>query len=132
MRVDVLPFQNVHQLHLNGVATTIADGTFRTGSYNQVVLILRCTLFECTDGVFSNVTTQPFVNSSHTVPSALQLVNGHRANFQQTVRKKVFDALFRGSQFHTVRFSTGRVLQASLRHKLQKRSLRPSQCCTDR
>ena len=85
MGVDVLPFQDAHQLHFDVVAAAVAHRALRGSRHDEVILVLGCTLFNGTNGVFPDVAGEPFVHGRHSVAPSLQLLNGHRAHFQKAV-----------------------------------------------
>ena len=128
MGVDVLPFQDAHQLHFDVVAASVAHGTLGGSRHDEVILVLGCALFNGTNGIFPDVAGEPLIHGRHSVAPSLQLLNGHRAHFQQAVGQKVLDALLGGSHLHSVCLGAGGVLQAALGHKLEHRPLCPRQC----
>ena len=132
MGVDVLPFQDAHQLHFDVVAAAVAHRALGGSRHDEVILVLGCALLNGTNGVFPDVAGEPLVHGRHSVTPSLQLLNGHRAHFQQAVGQKVLDALLGGSHLHPVCLGAGGVLQAALRHKLEHRPLCPRQCGAER
>ena len=132
MRVDVIPFQDAHQFHFDGVAAAVAHRALAAGRHDQVIVHLAAALLDGTNGVFPDGAAEPLVYCCHLVSPALQLVDAHGPNFQKAVGQKVFDALLCAGQLYSAGSSTRRVLQAAFRHKTIKRSSRPRDRCAHR
>ena len=110
MGVDVLPFQDAHQLHFDVVAAAVAHRALGGSRHDEVILVLGRALLNGTNGVFPDVAGEPLIHSRYSVTPSLKLLNGHRTHFQQTVRQKVLDALLGGSHLHPVSLVSGGVL----------------------
>ena len=75
MRIDVFPFENVHQLHLDGVADRISDRSLGRGGHDEIIVKLRSTLFDGADHILTNIAGQPFVNGRYLGTKTLELVD---------------------------------------------------------
>src|SRR5215216_907327 len=107
MRREVIAFEYVRKFHFDRVAGTVTDCTFRTNCYDQEVVKLRRSLFDCADDIFSKIAGQPFVNRRHLRSKTLQLVNGHWADFEQRTSEEVLDTLLGRRKFHSIGSRTG-------------------------
>ena len=61
MGIDVISLKYVHQLHFDCIAASITNSTLRADRNNDVVVYLRCTLFNSADNILSDVAGKPFV-----------------------------------------------------------------------
>ena len=122
MRIDIIPFQNVHQFHFDCITGTVTDSTLRTDCNDKVVVDFRCALFDCSDYIFSNVARKPLVNCSHFQLKPLKFIDSHWTNFKKRSSEKVFNPFLSGCQFHSIRLWSGRILQRSFSKELIERS----------
>ena len=110
MRVDVIPFENVHQLHFDCIAGTITNCPFRTDRNDEIVVDLRSALLYCTDYILSNVPRKPFVYRRNFDLHSLKLIDSHWSYLQQRTRQKILDTLFGWRKFYAVCFRACRIL----------------------
>ena len=80
MGIAVLPLKDFHQFHFDRIAASITNRTFRTRSYDEVVVILGSTLLNSAYNILSNVTGKPFIDSGDFAPKTLKLIDAHRPN----------------------------------------------------
>ena len=126
MRVLVLPFQDVSQLHFDCVAAAVSDSALTGRSHDQVILDLGCTLFDCADNVFPDVSGQPFIHSRNLASQALEFIDAHGTDFQKRTSHKVLDTLLGRCQFHPIGSGACSVLQGPFGHELEHRPSGPS------
>src|ERR1044072_999131 len=58
----VLAFENIGQLHLDGVTATVSNSAFGTDGHNQVVVKFRSALLYSTNHLLSEITRKPLVD----------------------------------------------------------------------
>ena len=114
VRVDVFAFENIHQLHLNGIARTIADRTFRTDGHDQVIILLGSALLDGTNDILANIAGKPFVDRGNLGTQTLKLVDAHGPDLKQRAGKKVFNTFLCRRELYAICFATSGVLQRAV------------------
>ena len=131
MRVDVLPFQDVRQLHFDRIAGTVSNTAFRTDSDDKPVVQFACALLQRSDDIFPDIAGQPFVNGGVFAPGALQLIDTHGSRLNDGRIDKVLNSLLCWGDLHAVCLAACGVLQGSFRQKAHQRSFCLGDCHLD-
>ena len=119
MRVWIIPFENAHKLHFDGIAGAVTNSTLRTGGHDQIVVHLGSALLDSADNILANVAGEPLVYGCDLASKTLQLVDRHGADLNKRAGQKVLNAFLCRSQLDAVGLRTGRVLERALGQKLE-------------
>ena len=111
MRVWIIPFENAHKLHFDGIAGAVTNSTLRTGGHDQIVVHLGSALLDSADNILANVAGEPLVYGCDLASKTLQLVDRHGADLNKRAGQKVLNAFLGRSQLDAVGLRTGRVLK---------------------
>ena len=111
MRVWIIPLENAHKLHFDGVTGAVTNSTLRTGGHDQIVVHLGSALLDSADNILANVAGEPLVYGCDLASKTLQLVDRHGADLNKRAGQKVLNAFLGRSQLDAVGLRTGCVLK---------------------